>query len=167
MHTEYKSFDGSVLVVPLDTFNGYKVVFQPNGRLWRIEEMSNNVCTGLQIKFWPSAKRNMVNVIKHSSGMFQWYDMCGFLTEISHFSNDLRFGECHHFSNTPTLSTTIKYYNEGVDITDEVLNGTEDVTKLNTEDKFNLFITYGSEFKLFDDYYVHIDLDKIISFCSK
>lgn len=165
MRYKYIGFDGIEVLSHLVNkmkFNGYTVVYQPSGCLWRITEIVNSEETGLSIKFWPSKKNNCINSIQYKpSGLNMWYNPAGICTEIYCTDKDLKYGES-------ILPMNIKkYFYKGEDVTDEVLNITENREVMTTEDKFNLFIKYGSCFKFYDEYCYHVNLDDIIKLCSK
>ena len=166
MRYRYIGFDGIEVpshVLNKKPLNGYKVVYQPSGCLWRISEMSNSASTGLEIKFWPSANRDIVNWIKYeSTGLNMWYNSAGSLSKITHEFQGKKHGEC-----LCLIQNSRKFFFEDVEITNEIIELAENVETFTTEDKFNLFIKYGAEFKLYDEYKYDVNLQDIIDICKR
>lgn len=166
MRYRYIGFDGIEVpghVLNKKPLNGYKVVYQPSGCLWRISEMINSASTGLEIKFWPSKKNNTVNWIKYErTGLNMWYNTAGNLDQVIHEFKDKKHGECYFIGQNLR-----RFYFEDNDITNDIVELVNDIENLNAEDKFNIFIRYGSEFKLYDEYMHHISLEDIIKICDK
>lgn len=165
MRSRYIGLDG--IVVPEHILNkkpidGFKVIYQPSGCLWRIVQLEKSQSTGLEMKFWPSSKVNTINWIKYEkTGLNMWYSVAGKLEQTYHEFLGKRHGECYEF-----CTNSRKFYYEGTDITNEVLTLIENREEYTKEDKFNIFIKYGSNFKLYDEYMYHVNLDEIIKFCS-
>lgn len=165
MRSRYIGLDG--IVVPEHILNkkpidGYKVIYQPSGCLWRIIQIEKSLSTGLELKFWPSSNTNTINWIKYErTGLNMWYSVAGKLEQTYHEFSGKRHGECYEY-----CTNSRKFYYEGTDITHEVLHLIENREEYTKEDKFNIFIKYGANFKLYEEYYHHIELQNIIKFCS-
>ncbi len=164
MRKKYICFDGTILPYNFDvnkkSFDGYEVVYQPSGSIWRITEVLKSENTGLEMKFWPSRNNNSINYVKHyKRGLCMWYNTAGILDSVYHEFNYQKHGEC-------ISKNTKYYYYYNDDITEDVKSFTENYENFSTEDRFNLFLRYGSDFKLYDEYIYHIDLESIIKLCS-
>lgn len=166
MRYRYIGFDGIELpahVLNKKPLNGYKVVYQPSGCLWRISEMIDSMSTGLEIKFWPSSNQNVVNWIKYeNTGLSMWYNNAGNLSNIIHEFQGKKHGECLYVSQNSR-----KFFFEDTDITNDIIELVDNVEEFTNEDKFNIFIKYGSEFKLYDEYMYNVKLQDIINICKR
>ena len=164
----FKDLEYKVIKYPSTIFSGYKITYQEKHILWKIEKLINNN-EEFQIKFWPSKIKEVLNILAINYELQLWYNSKEILDNITFFNEQNQLnGQLIKYKDGQ--KDYIRYYDKGINVTEEVLNITENREVLTDEDKFNLYVKYGSYFKLYDDYtdYINfLNVPKIIEFCKQ
>ncbi|WNA15746.1 hypothetical protein XaC1_103 [Xanthomonas phage XaC1] len=169
MHSVYKQFNGSTSPAMPSVFNGYKIVFQPNGKiLWSIEKYQNNIrMPDFKIRFRPSAYDNVLNSVLINYSCIIYNSNGAKLRE--YYTDDLNsfYGERVVYRDGKKCS---EYWNKINEVTTEVLQitgGVLDSELFSTEDRFNLYIKYGTPFKFYDEFRIDDkEIQEIVEFCK-
>lgn len=160
----YRSLSGENAVFSDKNFSGYEVQLTPYNKIWKITGFDNSVNV-LTIKFWTAV--NKVNIISTEDGLFKWFDVSGRLTDACYVPNGYRNGESIQlYKKNGEPKYTSSYFSNGENITDELYKMTEGRTVLTEEDRFNIYVKYGSFFKFYPEYDKEMQIDEIIKKCS-
>lgn len=162
----YKSIDGQIYNEIPNNFNGYEIKSE-NSTTSTIREFKNSEHIG-SIVIRPT-KIPVIFSVKYQNYREERYNngvtSCKYYT----INNNLN-GEYRKY-NTSSELTNIKFYYQGNEVTDDIISLLKIKNDLvgyefSDEEKFNIMVSYGSNFKFFDEYNVcSTTFDKIMKFC--
>lgn len=164
----YKTKDGNVISEKEINFTGYEIKFYKK-TVNSITEYSNGIFIG-KINFRPT-KNPIIYSVQYPPYEEYRYNN-NQISKKQHYKNDMLNGECRTYHSNGKLYN-INYYNNGKDITNEIidlLKIKDNITNyiLSKEEKFNIMVNYGSNFKFFEEYNIDSNyFDNIMKICLK
>lgn len=151
----YKDINGNSIEFSND-FTGYEV-FKEERKLTEIREYKEGQVIG-KIFFRPTTSSIIFSVTYNNYNEDRYNNNKVRMVFFTNNNDNICSGEVLKFSPDDSSIVSREFYNNGKDVTEDLykyINITEQdklTHKFTDEEKFNIYMRYGNEFRLYDDY---------------